>query len=142
MIVLVTGGTGFFGNHLIKEFINMRLLHIYGPMDNNKFADAIFNALIKNQDVELTEGSQKRDFIYVEEAVNAFISVLECSKAECNQYYDVGTGLLAFIHDFVQMVKSISKSKSNLIFGKKKMRTNESMVSNISADISKLKELD
>ena len=38
------------------KFINMRLFHLYGPMDNDsKFVNTIFKQLIINQDIELTE---------------------------------------------------------------------------------------
>lgn len=124
------------------KFINMRLFHLYGPMDNDsKFVNTILKQLIINQDIELTEGTQSRDFIYVEDAVRAFITVVENNDIEGNQHYDVGTGSMTSIYDFVQMAHRITKSKSNLLFGKKQMRNHESKVSNIIAEISELSKL-
>ena len=124
------------------KFINMRLFHVYGPMDNDaKFTNTIFKQLIKNQDMKLTKGTQSRDFIYVEDAVRAFITVVENNDIAGNQHYDVGTGSMTSIHDFVQMAHRITKSKSNLLFGEKQMRDHESKVSNTIAEISELSKL-
>ena len=124
------------------KFINMRLFHVYGPMDNDaKFTNTIFKQLIKNQDMKLTKGTQSRDFIYVEDAVRAFITVVDNNDIEGNQHYDVGTGSMTSIHDFVQMAHRITKSKSNLLFGEKQMRDHESKVSNTIAEISELSKL-
>ena len=124
------------------KFINMRLFHVYGPMDNDaKFTTTIFKQLIKNQDMKLTKGTQSRDFIYVEDAVRAFITVVDNNDIEGNQHYDVGTGSMTSIHDFVQMAHRITKSKSNLLFGEKQMRDHESKVSNTIAEISELSKL-
>jgi nucleoside-diphosphate-sugar epimerase len=124
------------------KFINMRLFHVYGPMDNDaKFTTTISKQLIKNQDMKLTKGTQSRDFIYVEDAVRAFITVVENNDIAGNQHYDVGTGSMTSIHDFVQMAHRITKSKSNLLFGEKQMRDHESKVSNISANVHKLNKL-
>jgi len=123
------------------KFINMRLFHLYGTMDDEKkFSVSMVNKLIKDKDIELTDGLQCRDFIYVEDAVKAFIVVLQ-TKTNQNKHYDVGTGKLTSVHDFVKTLKMRSKSNSKLLFGIKETRKNESEVSNISADICDLNKI-
>ncbi|MBT4732365.1 NAD(P)-dependent oxidoreductase [Candidatus Woesearchaeota archaeon] len=123
-------------------FINVRLFHLYGPMDNNnKFTASIFNQLINNYDIDLTSGNQGRDFIYVEDAVEAFIEILKEKHVCSNIEYEVGTGNIVSIRDFTQMAQKLIGSKSNLFFGRKKIRVCEDKVSNIAADTYRLRKL-
>jgi len=123
------------------NFINMRLFHLYGTMDGErKFSVSMIDKLKKDMDIKLTDGFQCRDFIYVKDAVKAFILVLE-AKINQDQHYDVGTGKLTSIREFVETLKIKTNSNSNLFFGKIKMRSNESEVSNVAANIYKLNKL-
>lgn len=133
-------GTSFSALKKIK-FINMRLFHLYGTMDNEKkFSVSMIDKLTKGIDIELTDGLQCRDFIYVKDAVKAFIVVLE-AKINQNEQYDVGTGKLISIREFVETLKIKTKSNSKLLFGLIETRGNESEVSNISANVHKLNKL-
>ncbi|PQQ37787.1 hypothetical protein C6H68_11045 [Photorhabdus luminescens] len=64
------------------SFLNMRLEHVYGPRDNKgKFIPFILDALRNNNDeVKCTNGMQRRDFIYVLDVVNAFLTILKSKK--------------------------------------------------------------
>ncbi len=123
-------------------FVNLKLEQIYGPGDDDsKFTTFIFESLKKNVSrIELTPGEQKRDFIYIDDVVSAYILLLEGFKKE-NEFseYDIGSGKAVSIREFVECVKEISGSNSELIFGAKPYRDHETMLSN--ADIEKLELL-
>jgi nucleoside-diphosphate-sugar epimerase len=91
------------------QIVNLKLEHLYGPKDsNNKFVMWLINECIKNTPgLKLTEGNQKRDFIYVSDAVNAFLLTLKKRKLLSNySEFEVGTGEGIDIRDFAVNVKN------------------------------------
>lgn len=107
---------------------NIRLEHIYGERDSEaKFVTTIFNKLINNEpEILLTEGTQKRDFIYVKDAAKAFIKVLKNTtnkKKYCE--FQVGNGQSISVRTFVEQMAEITESKSSLKFGALPARTGE-----------------
>lgn len=108
------------------QFTNMRLFHLYGPMDNEeKFTNSVIDRLLENKTINLTKGSQLRDFIFVEDAVRAFINVIENKPQDEISNFDVGTGKNITIRDFVQEAKNLIGSESQLNFGAIPMHENE-----------------
>ena len=133
----------FYSMHNKIEFINMRLEHFYGPGDDDsKFTSFIINSCIQNQpSLELTLGKQRRDFIYIDDVVTSYITVLGRKSQEGNWFseYDVGSGESVTIRDFVETVHQLTGSSTKLEFGAVKYREGEVM--NSKADISSLKAL-
>lgn len=127
------------------HFINVRLEHIYGPGDDDrKFVTAIIRKCLENtQQIPLTEGKQKRDFIYIDDAVSAIIKLLESAESRqistgFNQY-DVGSGCPVSIRSVVELIHHLCDSKSILKFGVLPYRVNECMES--SPDIDKIRSI-
>lgn len=113
------------------SFINMRLEHLYGPGDSDKkFVSNVINSCLNNvPELLLTSGQQKRDFIYIDDAVSAFLSVLNAKHFSSFSEYQLGTGKETSIQDFVQTVHDITKSKTQLKFGALAYPKNEIMTS-------------
>lgn len=91
------------------KIINLRLEHMYGPGDgDDKFLPRMLEQMLTDvPSIPLTTGEQKRDFIYIDDIVAAFIHVLERDRAEKGLIqYDVGTGQLVTIKEFVTLVRS------------------------------------
>jgi nucleoside-diphosphate-sugar epimerase len=108
------------------QFTNMRLFHLYGPMDNiDKFTNSMIDRLLENKTIDLTQGTQLRDFIFVEDAVRAFINVIENKPEDEVNNFDVGTGKNIMIRDFVQEAHNLIGSQSKLNFGAIPRRENE-----------------
>ena len=61
------------------QFINVLLEHIFGPGDNaSKFTTHVIRSCIQEaQRLELTPGEQQRDFIYIDDIVDALIEAAE-----------------------------------------------------------------
>lgn len=125
------------------RFVNIVLEHFYGPGDaDSKFTTWIVQSCLKNIDkIELTPGEQKRDFIYIDDVVDAYLKLLgNCGSIEDKfQEFDLGSGDAVSIREFVEMVHSIIGSKTVLNFGALPYREYEIMESK--ADISKLREI-
>lgn len=122
--------------HFSKKLkvINMVLEHIYGEDDSDsKFVSYLIRkiAIDKDKSIDLTYGDQKRDFIYIEDVVSAYIKVLEYS--ELNQFrhktFEVGNGAAFSVKYFAEKIKDVSASKTILNFGKIPYREDEIMYS-------------
>ena len=115
------------------KVVNLRLEHMYGPKDaQTKFVPWLIGQLEQGVSrIPLTEGSQQRDFIYIDDVVSAYLLMLE--KADQLPKYtelDVGTGELTSVHDFVAAVFEVYKSlhpttTTQLGFGDVPMRVGE-----------------
>lgn len=124
------------------NFIDVKLEHMYGVDDSHtKFVTFMLEALQNNQEeLKLTAGEQCRDFIYVDDVVEAYWKILTCQNADkMYQQYEVGTGKAISIKDLVLLAKSITNSQTKLVFGAIPYRENEIMDSK--ADISKLQAM-
>ena len=112
--------------------VNMRLEHVYGPSDNeNKFVPFVIDQLVMKQPdrLSLTEGTQKRDFIFVSDVVKAFQVVLEnFDRKQIAQgfwEFEIGTGVSTPVSDVSKIVKTLTESPTELGFGDLESRENE-----------------
>jgi len=128
--------------------INLRVEHMYGPRDDKKkFVIWLISEFLNNKDeIKLTKGEQKRDFIYIDDVVRAFMLVLNIRK-ELGKFaeFDVGTGEQIKIKEFVTKTKEIvanicqKEIMTKLNFGAIPYREGELM--EIKEDISPLLKL-
>jgi len=112
--------------------INVALHHFYGPGDDStKFATQIIDALLrKDERIDLTPGEQKRDFIFIDDVVQAIMKIINNSERLGIGYHDyqLGTGRSISIKQFVELVKRIAgNSKTLLNFGVLPYRADEIM---------------
>ncbi|MBV2352087.1 NAD(P)-dependent oxidoreductase [Synechococcus sp. HK05] len=115
------------------KIANVALEHFYGARDNpGKFTSYVFESLITGRPyIELTEGLQKRDFIYIDDVVSAFVAIMDCAtkEKECGyRHYEVGAGASIPVRQFVMQAKKIfQNTETDLQFGTLPMRANEVM---------------
>ncbi len=124
-------------------FINMELEQFYGPDDDDsKFTTYVMRSCVRNDErVKLTLGEQRRDFLYIEDAVDAFLLlVAESPRFSLDVHeFPLGSGKAVTVREFAETVKHLSGSKTCLDFGAIPYRENEVMESR--ADISRLAAL-
>jgi len=129
-----------FANQGQIRFVNIKLEHMYGPGDDpSKFSAHVVQSCLKNiPELALTPGEQKRDFIYIDDVVEAYLKLLEnCTTEEAKfQEYEVGSGKALSIREYGETVHSLTKSATRLKFGALPSRDNEIMYSE--ADISRI----
>ena len=126
--------------------INVALEHFYGPFDDEtKFVTYIIHSIMRRVDhIDLTQGEQKRDFIYIDDVASAFDCIINHHCDDLHGvgfiHYDVGTGRTIKIRDFAALVKEIARnSRTQLNYGALPYRENEVMDSHV--DIKELKKL-
>ena len=89
--------------------------------------------LERNEPIRLTHGEQKRDFIYVDDVLDAI--ELIANHKELPNYLDVplGSGEAPSIKELISYLKRIAGSSSELLWGAIPLRPNEP---SICADLS------
>ncbi|GGA63314.1 paratose synthase [Flavobacterium palustre] len=142
-----TNSKKYFLNYLFskrKEIkaVNLRLEHIFGEFDSeNKFVTEVLHKLLKSEnEILLTDGTQKRDFVYIEDVVNAYLKVLNNidSIASVTEF-EVGRGESVAVRQFVELMAELTKSKSKLVFGAISSRKGE--IQDSKANIGPLSKL-
>jgi CDP-paratose synthetase len=130
------------GSAGIVKFINLRLEHLYGPLDGaHKFSMYIVRSCLRNvPEIRLTNGEQKRDFVHVSDVVRAIICVLEMGPKLGLSYHEfgIGSGHAVSVREFVNLVHRLTNSRSTLLFGALADREDEIMHSH--ADTSLLQK--
>ena len=123
---------------------NVRIEHFFGPGDDDsKFVIKIIDKLVRKVPyINLTKGSQKRDFIFISDVVNAIELIIKESLKFKTGYlnYDIGKGTSISIKKFVILASRLTNNKkTKLNFGKLKFRQKEAM--DIKVNTTKLKKL-
>lgn len=126
------------------KIINVVLEHIYGPGDGaSKFVEQVIRqvGIERVPHIALTHGHQRRDFIYVDDVVQAYLKLVDYGRSEEFRFetFELGTGKSLQVRDFVNLIKQLSDSGTELGFGDVAYRPDEIMSSN--ADISRLERL-
>ena len=120
--------------------VTMRPFITYGP---GQVYDTLIPFLIKGvlqkKTVELTEGLQYRDFIFVDDLVSCYLAVIEKAESiKCPQVFNVGTGQKTRVRDVIETIANLTNGQDYLKIGARPMRPGEpeSMV----ADVQKARE--
>ena len=118
------------------QVVNLKLEHMFGEQDgNDKFTSWILNELQQEKNIiPLTAGTQKRDFIYIDDVVSAYLTCLEqAPQLKAFNDIEVGTGVLTPVKTFVILVKEVLEKlkgkpiKTQLNFGALPYREGEIM---------------
>jgi nucleoside-diphosphate-sugar epimerase len=119
------------------QVVNFKIEHMYGVKDDTKkFLPWLINEMINgNDDINLTSGIQKRDFIYISDVVAAYNLVIQKRQSLPSwSEFDIGTNVFTEVKEFVlkiavKLEKSYDKEiVSRLKFGAIPYRSADIMV--------------
>ena len=114
----------------------LRLYQAYGPyQDPNRLISFTIENCLNNRKFPCSDGLQYRDFIYIDDVVDAIIKCLKNKKAS-GEIFNVGSGKPEQV---IKLIKKINFKikKGTPIFGKIKLRNDESL--KIYPNINKIK---
>jgi|TARA_B100001079_G_scaffold88836_1_gene76381 nucleoside-diphosphate-sugar epimerase len=105
----------------------IRFYQVYGPKQNiDRFIPILINACIKNIKFPSSHGKQKRDFLYVDDAISAILKSLNNPKC-IGKIINVGSGKpIALLKIMKYVQKKIGGGE--LLLGKIKLRKDEPMI--------------
>ena len=116
----------------------LRFYQVYGPNQKiDRFVPLLINACIKNNQLPTSHGLQRRDFLYIDDAVSAILKTIN-NKISKGKVINVGSGKPIAL---IKMIKGIKKQikGGNILFGKIKLRKDEPM--NIFPNLSRAKKI-
>jgi nucleoside-diphosphate-sugar epimerase len=104
-----------------SRVVNMRIEHVFGEDDApDKFVPRVLSKLVANEPrIELSDGEQQRDFIYVDDVASAFVCVLDSLDHIEGPFtqFEVGRGEAVKVRTLVEQMKEQAGSGSELAFG-------------------------
>lgn len=115
----------------------LRPFGMYGPLEGeHKFVPMLLKTCAQNGKLDLTEGEQLRDYLYVEDAATAIVAIVEVADFPNGEIFNIASGLPLTLRDFGEAAKSVA-GQGKLSWGAKPYRSNEMM--SVIANIDKLK---
>ena len=114
----------------------LRLYNTYGPtQDLNRFIPIVISGCIKNKKFPCSKGNQLRDFLHIDDVVDAILKSLTNKNAR-GQIINLGSGKPRIIKKIIEYIKKILKGGYPL-FGRIKLRKDE--ILKVYPDINKAK---
>lgn len=96
--------------------IEPRFFSLYGPKDyEGTLVISIIKKMFENKPCELTECIQLWDFLYIDDAIDGLIKLIENDVSD--GIYNFGSGYSAPLKEFITEIKKITNSNSELRYG-------------------------
>ena len=115
--------------------VTMRPFITYGPGQvHDTLIPFLIKGVLQKKTVELTEGLQYRDFIFVDDLVSCYLAVIEKAESiNSAQVFNVGTGQKTMVRDVIETIANFTNGQDYLKIGARPMRSGEpeSMVAEI-----------
>ncbi|ANH67598.1 NAD(P)-dependent oxidoreductase [Mitsuaria sp. 7] len=124
------------------RFIDLRLQQMYGAGDDrSKFTTHVIESCRRNEPrLALTAGEQRRDFIHIDDVVDAYDRVLAARDGfAAADAIEVGSGDAVRMRDFVELTRRLTGAATQLDFGAVPYRAHEAML--CVADTARLRGL-
>ena len=103
--------TDWLKNNPDQKLSIIRLFHTYGPDlsidDGRSFADFLWQSILADKIVLKSDGQQKRTFLYISDALSAFLKLIEGDHNDI-EIVDVGSEREISILQFAQLVSEIT----------------------------------
>lgn len=116
----------------------IRLFSIYGPNSpSHLVTNKIISQLLKKNTIKLGNVKTKRDFLYVDDAINAIKIVLK--KTHDFNSFNVGTGKSTSILDICKILQKFSQKRVKIESQKSLLRKDD--IKDMRADIHKIKKI-
>jgi nucleoside-diphosphate-sugar epimerase len=113
-----------------------RIFYPYGPNEYpTRLVPSVIKQLLKNEPAQCTHGNQIRDFLYVADVADAFVSILD---SDVKGIVNIGSGKPVSIKQLVNQIAILLGKEEDIRLGILPARENEPPV--IVADISRLQK--
>lgn len=99
------------------EIKEPRFFSLYGESDfDGTLIMTLVKNMVENKPCELTECIQMWDFCYIDDAINAVLDL--CLKNCSNGIYNIASGNIKILKEYIENIRDILNSKSELFYGK------------------------
>ncbi|MHB8336537.1 MAG: NAD-dependent epimerase/dehydratase family protein [Ignavibacteriaceae bacterium] len=101
------------------ELIILRIFHTYGPYESiNRFVPTVITKALKGKQVEMTKGESIRDFIFVEDVIDALlISGIKKLTNKTPGVFNIGSGQEYSISDVAKLILKLIPENGGIKLG-------------------------
>ena len=113
-----------------------RIFFTYGPSEHpNRLVSSVISSLLQGKMIPCSDGSQQRDFLFVEDVASAFVAILE---NDFEGAINIGSGTAIRVRDVISAISNKIGRDDLVEFAKLPLPANEPAL--LVADVKKLKE--
>ena len=117
------------------RFVWVRIFSTYGPGDADEWLiPSLVRSLITNSQLKLTKCEQRWDYLFVRDAAEAFVSLVETEGVQ--GVFNLGSGIATPLKEIVNQIAKLINPTLQLEFGGQLYRSDQVM--HLEADISAL----
>jgi len=131
----VTAMATYLSKAMDVPIVTMRPFITYGPGQvHDTLIPFLIKGVLQKKTVELTEGLQYRDFVFVDDLVSCYLAVIEQAESVTSpNLFNVGTGQKTRVRDVIETIADLMNGQAYLKIGARPMRPGEpqSMVADI-----------
>lgn len=110
--------TSIYAQELGFYSLILRVGTMYGPENSlSRFISQIILRALKNEDIAINSGKKKRDYIYVDDVVDALIAAKDAKLKDLTTIINLGGGRSYQLLDVVKKIIKKAKSKSKIMLG-------------------------
>lgn len=106
-------------NHKVKSTI-LRLSNVYGPGGEPFYNSVVatFSHLIKTgEPLKINgDGSQERDYVYVEDVAEAIASAILSDQEETSEIIDICSGTSASLNEIIKTIEEVTDKKVEVVY--------------------------
>ena len=97
--------------------VTFRIFAAYGPYEEpGRLIPSVVNAFLRDESPRLSSPDSVRDFIFVEDILDAFEKATKEKKA-CGKVLNLGTGVQHTIGEVVEIVRELANCKKDAVWG-------------------------
>ncbi|WP_100613698.1 NAD-dependent epimerase/dehydratase family protein [Confluentibacter citreus] len=114
---------------------------IYGGADSQKkIIDYLYESIFSIENLDLSPGNQKLDFIHILDIVSLYLHLIENFETIPNmQNIHAGTGVSTSLRDLAKLIEKLTKKKLRINWGGKEYRHNDIMDATANVELNKFK---
>lgn len=117
--------------------VTLRLFTFYGPQERpDRLIPHVMRAILRGEEIRMTGGKQERDFIHVDDVVDAYLRAGRTPVA-AGEVFNIGSGRATTVRAAVERIRELAGSSAVLKLGAVPYRDNEMW--HLCADIRRAK---
>lgn len=110
-----------------KQIFIFRIFNVYGPGNQNYLIPTILNQISgKENEITLGDINAKRDYLYVDDLVDAFMLAIEKGAKEDLSIYNICSGVSSSAREIVNLISKIKNVRISVKVNPKLLRKDES----------------
>lgn len=98
-----------------KPIVTLRPFSVYGPWEEpTRLIPTVISRALANEPIEMTTGREARDFVYIDDVVDAYLLAARKAKKLSGEIFNIGTGKQSTVRQVVETVMRLTKSQSKI----------------------------